>query len=646
MVKRTFLLSFALSFVLPALAGVAYAATSHGAMAEKIRQTPSQRPTGGAVLARFSCGDSDGGKNQAVKGTVTVRDNVYRTNKSVTDTCVNQTTVLENYCASNRSPEIKNTPIACQGFQTCYDGACVQQTLTVSKNTALADFTAQNPTGVVGSPRVKVASLVLTTGKGEVVNVSQIILEEATPGFCLGSYLKNLTLTDARGNTLGNIIPSPSQTCVAHNLFTFDLNPKVSLAANSSLVFDVYADLVSELKTPTALVGVNGILATGQVTLSDLSIFNRQVTLQTQVIAPASSLTVTLDPVDKATFSATDNNFLFGAVNTAVARFVLAASSSSEDVIVHQLVVSSAFTPWQPGTTADIMMQNIRLIDVDTANQVGPTVPFFSDTVNGQKATNGSYLHATFSNLNFIIPKGRTKKLAVVVDFIPYANGNFNVTGQTITPTILNTYTGNAGDSPVKAVGASSNTPTQVNVDDTIPAGLAYQIGVVYRAKLATAWAADTPQGHGSPSASQLAGKFVVSNLANSGAYLASINTIDFTFLTTIASSTPTCRAATLYKDSLASVPLYVGPNYFCEDSLSNPHHSAQSFVRFFLTNQTISAGASKTFYVTVDSTDARPTDYLSVSMPRHGINWGDGISSSITAMGADLPLRERTITY
>ena len=63
-------------------------------------------------------------------------------------------------------------------------------------------------------------------------------------------------------------------------------------------------------------------------------------------------------------------------------------------------------------------------------------------------------------------------------------------------------------------------------------------------------------------------------------------------------------------------------------------------------TDVPISSGAVKTFYATLDTTDAASTKTLSVRIPSAGVTWTDGVSTSLTAMVLDLPLVYKSFTY
>lgn len=66
-----------------------------------------------------TCNDTEDGKDSAVKGTVTTSDNV-----SLTDKCLNASTVLEYYCSGS---EISNKEIACENGFECKVGKCAEK---------------------------------------------------------------------------------------------------------------------------------------------------------------------------------------------------------------------------------------------------------------------------------------------------------------------------------------------------------------------------------------------------------------------------------------------------------------------------------------------------------------------------------------
>ena len=113
----------------------------------------------------------------------------------------------------------------------------------------------------------------------------------------------------------------------------------------------------------------------------------------------------------------------------------------------------------------------------------------------------------------------------------------------------------------------------------------------------------------------------------------------------------------TVYKDSLATTALATS-NFAAAEKFDGTGPSgsvAAASTRIAesdFTDVDIASGASKTFYVTLDTSDAASTKSLSIRIPAGtassnlGFLWTDGVSTSLTAMGADLPLLYKTFTY
>ena len=218
-------------------------------------------------------------------------------------------------------------------------------------------------------------------------------------------------------------------------------------------------------------------------------------------------------------------------------------------------------------------------------------------------------------------------------------------TGKVIVPAILRSYTNTQGtDTTVTAVGASSGqtiVPTVVASSGwtTVP-GAYGEKGTAYRVKLATSWASDTPSGASSPSASQVVGKLVITNLANAGSYTATVGSFNFELSSTIKLATDN-RVLTIYKDSLSTTPLAIH-TFVVGQSFSG----ATTITAADFTEVVIASGASKTFYVTLDTSEAQNGDSLSLRVKGGGIDWSDGVSANLTAMGTDLPLIYKTFIY
>lgn len=516
--------------------------------------------------------------------------------------------------------------------------------VSVTKDTSFGDKSSSNPTGTVNATQAKVASFIVTAGAGEDVDVSQVTLTEPGTGTCIGTYMQNLTLKDSTGKQLGQTYPNPSGSCTAANTYTFNFSPAVRVTNGSQFAIGVYADLKAAYTGGVNLVKVSAVTATGVKTGSSASYSTPTVALQNSYISNAGAYTVAIDSDTPVT-----TNYLMGATGQLLGKFNITASST-EPINITQLVVSNRVSSGATGT-----LRNIKLIDNDNGQQIGTTVTSFDSS-----SATSTLVHAIFSNLNFQIPKGSSKVLQVVADIVTYDDSGFTTTGQVSNLAMLKYYT--ADSLSITSTGASSGTVINpdvinsgtsiLNVNDTTASvnRVAYAAtSTFYRAKLTTAWASDTPSGASSGAASQTVGKFVVTNLANAGNYTATIQYINFQISTTISQAGGSTRALTVYKDSLNTTAV-------ATSNITSPGATGTSGINFgslgsgftdaTFTDVSISSGASKTFFVTLDTSDAATNKSLSIRIPQNGVVWTDGVASGITAMGLDLPLQYKTFTY
>ncbi|MCX6779084.1 MAG: hypothetical protein NTU97_02540 [Candidatus Magasanikbacteria bacterium] len=532
-------------------------------------------------------------------------------------------------------------------------------TLSVVKNSSFGDKAVGNPTGVVNATNIKIGSFTIIGGAGEDADVSQITLVDESTTYYASKYFQNIKLM--HGTTqLGATVTSPATGSTTAQTHTFNVSPVVTIAAGSQYVVDVYADVKDQTQTvATDIVKFNSVTASGKLTGTSAN-YSTAKSLQNVYIAAAGSLTVS---VNSDTALAT--NLLMGAVDQSLGKFDFVATAS-EPLNLTQLVISANVSSAATGT-----LKNVRLYD-ETGVMVGTAVAGFDTT-----SATTTYAHAVFSGLNFVVPAGVTKTLTVKADVTSYNDGGYTTTGQAVQVAILPHYTGTS--SPITGTGAqsgvalSSSTITYTanggsspwttvsGTNSTQVTAVAGQVRanemVLYRAKLAIAWASDAPSGASSPSASQTVAKFVVTNQANAGAYVASVRYVNFGISTTISNSAGVSRILNVYKDSLstsaidtttftggASIATNIGGTDFNIDGAN--------------WNVSVASGASRTFYVTLDTTDAASTKSLSINIPNQGTAlggatdtakgfvWSDGVTTTIMASDNVLPLAYKTFTY
>ncbi len=506
-------------------------------------------------------------------------------------------------------------------------------TVTVTADASFGNKTATNPNGTVNATQAKVGSFIVTAGAGEDVDVSQITLTETATN-CIGDYMQNLTLKDSTGKQLGQTYANPNPApCTTANTYTFNITPAVRIVNGAQYAVGIYADLKAVYTTASPLFKVSAVTASGIKTGTSAS-FSGAVSLQNNYISTAGNFTVATDSDTPVT-----TNYLMGATGQLLGKFNI-TSSSTEPINITQLVVSNRASSGATGT-----LRNIKLIDNDNGQQIGTTVSSFDTT-----DASGSFVHAVFSNLNLVVPKGASKVVQVVADVVSYDDSGFSTTGQVSNLAILEQYTG--ATYSVTATGASSGTVVLPAVLSSgvsftgVTTDVAYAAtSTFYRAKLTTAWASDAPQGASSGSASQTVAKFVVTNLANAGNYTATIKSINFDLSSTIsqAAGVNAARTLTVYKDSLTTTALAT-TNFLSTQTFGQTRFETTGADNF--TDVSISSGSSKTFFVTLDTSDAAQSKSLSIRIPQGGIVWSDGVSNTITAMGLDLPLQYKTFTY
>lgn len=530
-------------------------------------------------------------------------------------------------------------------------------TVTVAKNASFGDKTSTNPTGTINASSAKVASFIITAGAGESVDVTQIAIKDNNTTYCIGDQLQNLTLKSATGVQLAPSYANPSGTCTTANTYTFNLNPAITLAAGAQYVVDVYGDLKAALTTATAIFELDSVTANGHDTGTTASASSQNLSLQNVYIASSGALLLTVDADTPVA-----NNYLLGKLDETIAKYKISASST-EAVNITQLVVSllmSSTTAAGASATVNVnttgTWSNIRLYDNDTGLQIGSAVASFGDNLTTATTT---YAHAIFSGLTLQVGKGVSKVIVVKADASTYEAIGLTTTSQFHVPVVLRSYYGVSGNNPITVTGASSGssltaviaTTNSVNVYNWAT-GAYVATTTLYRTKLTTAWASDTPSGAGSsPAAAQTVAKFLITNLANAGTYTATVNLINLNFSTTISSAlgATMTQALTIYKDTLSTLPA-LATTYFTSDGAATGSpclmDDTTGITDANFTDVDISSGVTRTFWATLDTTAAASTKTLSVRINTSGITWTDGATTSLTAMGTDLPLTLKSFTY
>lgn len=149
-------------------------------------------------------------------------------------------------------------------------------------------------------------------------------------------------------------------------------------------------------------------------------------------------------------------------------------------------------------------------------------------------------------------------------------------------------------------------------------------------------WANDTPSGVSVGSMGQLVGKFVISNpLTNE--FPLEVHYFTFEINTNIQFEPGNGPMLRIYKDSQASQPIF--------ESIIDPEMLVHQFPDLG-GRLLISAGASKTIFVTLDTGDATSNKSLSIRLsPTNGMNWTLSNSWNSVFLNSE-SLRIKTLTY
>ncbi|MBI5466189.1 MAG: hypothetical protein HY974_02795 [Candidatus Kerfeldbacteria bacterium] len=243
--------------------------------------------------------------------------------------------------------------------------------LSLSKNTAYPDSTI-----VGGSSNQKIGSFSIQAGSAEGVNVTSIkVILSVITGY------QNVTLK--KGSTaLGNAISTPTVTTGD----SVSMNPTLVIPASGSVIVDVYADTTGSALDTVVTMGT--LVGTGVSSASSITT-PANATGQSITVSAGGALTVSADS------AGTPAQQLIHAdeVDKEVYRFKV-ASNNVEDLKLNTLHVVAY--------NGAVNFQNFKLYDVSVSPAValGGTVNLVSND-------------ASFSGLNFTVPKATTKTLSV-----------------------------------------------------------------------------------------------------------------------------------------------------------------------------------------------------------------------------------------
>lgn len=529
-----------------------------------------------------------------------------KTNQDPTDNyIVSDTAVLAVYDGTN--------------FQMIQPAAIVTaaETISVAKNNSFADRNSSRPTGAVGDTEAKIASLIITAGSSEGMNVTQIVLADNS-GVEMGDNFQNLKIKN--GSTpIGSTIAALNTTA---GTYTFNPASAINIAAENSYIIDVYADIKSNAANIDT--SVNPVIRFSSISAVGASSSNTLVSpsaidLQQAYISSSGNLSLIID-----SSSPIAQQLIMGATDQTIAVFKLTADSA-ENINVTKIVLNDLMVNAGTGT-----IMNVKLFDGGT--QIGSTVSFAAEYA--------STTYAVFSGLSLAISAGADKVITVKGDINTFDGGG--VSGSTHEISIYPTY--NGVNEPITAQGASSGTTvTGSKLDIGGDSDVQVRAGqmTVYKAKITVGFASDTPSGAAAGGDDMTVAKINITNSANAGSYAATIKTLNFAISQTGISNTGD-RELKIYKDSISGGNLLVTTSWLAS---GNQNFGDTVITDAGFTDVEISAGSTKTFYITMDTQNAGTNDTLFINMVAGDVEWSDGSVSSITTVNS-LPLSVKTLMY
>jgi len=488
---------------------------------------------------------------------------------------------------------------------------------TATENTSFGDRSATQPSGTVSASGVQIASFVIKAGAGEGIKVTQIKLADDSTTE-LGDNFQNLKLMHD-GTQIGSTIGSLNTTA---GTYTFTPATAIQIAAGQQYQVDVYADILSSVADSATVlspvVAFDEATATGLVTGATASA-TTNADLQNAYISAQGNLTITLD-----NDTALAQQVLMGSTGLELAKFKLAADAA-EDISISKIVISDFLTAAATGT-----IKNLKLF-VDGA-QVGQTINLTNDYATSS--------YGVFDGISLTIPKNNNKILTVKGDVNTYDNGALSNSGHNISMRTL--YDGTY--EPITAVGASSGQSITGAYLDILGTTDGHVIGNqmgVYKTLISVAWAPDSPSGSAVGGTDFTVAKINITNTTNVGNYDATIQALNFAISQTGISNTAD-RELKIYKDVISSGNLLETTSWLAS-GVQNFGNTAITDAG--MTDVAISSGATRLFYVTMDTSDAGSDDKLSIYVDSADVTWNDGVTADISAVNS-LPLIPKTLTY
>jgi hypothetical protein len=310
--------------------------------------------------------------------------------------------------------------------------------ISVAANGGMADYSVSNPL-IVGQSNARIASIVVTAGAGEAVDMTSIVLQaNGTDGREWGRNMTNLkvckvgTACAGDGNQIGATVASLSRTDETESK-TFTVSPATRINAGTSVSVDVHADiLTSASDTAVSIAGVrvalNGVTATGVTTGTSSSAPAAATAMQNIFIAAAGAFTIaaasdSVLPVAQIYKMSSPS----GTNEVVVGKFTL--NSQFENTNVERVTVNDTFSGGVgTSTRASSTLKNIRLYvgSVSGSNllagptglvaTITPVVGGYADFNGGFNAVTGQGITVGTNGTYFVIPKDTTKTIVVTAE--------------------------------------------------------------------------------------------------------------------------------------------------------------------------------------------------------------------------------------
>ncbi len=521
---------------------------------------------------------------------------------------------------------------------------------TLAENLSIADGSSTNPTAVLNAENVKLSSFVVKAGAGEGSKITNMTMKADVTGGLSGAFV-NLRLQ----HNGADIAPvKGTLTSGASDTYDFTLTEALELDQSEEYVVDVVADVKSSTSTAIST-DTDGIIYPSSVTYqtantSQSGTVSMSAGLQNVFIAVNGTLTAAA-----SSDAPSGHHVAMGASDVEVGAWKLSASRP-EDLTIDKFTVSFVAESTKAITSA---IGNVRLMEGDT--MVGSAVASLASS--DATGVTDSTAYATFSNLNYNVPRNSSKTLRAVVDFTTQPD---SLSSSTFSVVLLSGFDTSDNDA-IEARGKNSGTTltTTTGISGLSYDGLDGQTTNTFfsplKAVLSIAHASDAPSGASSAGDDQTVAKWVLSNAANANTQSITLKLLNLQINTSISQSVGSDRTLKVYKKSISAANQLVSTEYV--DDYTNAPLSMSGddsdIEESAFTDATIESGQDMTIIVTLDTSDATSNDSLTVGLVTSpsgsnqgsGVQWSDGqtdvyeINPTSSGVGG-LPFLGKTLTY